>query len=457
MFIDTHAHLDFPELQSRLDSVIHNAELAQVKYINTIGIDATTNQNAVAIADKYDNIFASIGWHPHDASRADRGLENHIRLLAKNEKVVAIGEIGLDYFRDHSPREKQREVFDRMLKLANELDLPVIIHCRDAYKDTFKILSQNLTGRSRGVFHCFSGGVAELKEVLGMGFLVSYTGNITYKNSNLIPTVQATPIDKTMLETDCPFLTPHPHRGKKNEPAYIPLIAEKLAELKGLTLDDVARITNYNAFKMFGIGSDPERSIVYPIRNSLYVALTSRCTNRCVFCRRYTDPVVKGHNVGMTRSEEPSPEEIIKAVGDSSNYGEIVFCGFGEPTIRLDVMLETAGKLKEMGVKKIRLNTNGQSDLIHRRDIVPKLVGLIDSVSISLNESTAERYQNIVNSNFGEEAFAALQDFARRCVKLLPEVILTVVSYPGVDIEGCRTFADKIGAKFRVRDYNEVG
>ncbi|MBU1880692.1 TatD family nuclease-associated radical SAM protein, partial [bacterium] len=422
-----------------------------------IGIDAATNQNAVRIAEKYDNVYASVGWHPHDAARADSNLENHIRELAKHPKVVAIGEIGLDYFRDLSPRDIQRDIFARMLKLANELDLPVIIHCRDAYQDLFKILRENLTEKSRGGFHCFSGGIAELREVLEMGFLVSYTGNITYKNSILIPTVKATPIDKTMLETDCPFMTPHPHRGKRNEPAYVPLIASKLAEVKELTIDDIARVTSYNAYKLFGIGTSPERSITYQIRNSLYIALTSRCTNKCSFCRRYTEPFVKGHNIGMSRSEEPSAGEIMTAVGDPSTYEEIVFCGYGEPTLRLETMLEVSKRLKDSGVKRIRLNTNGQSDLIHRRDIVPDLVGLIDTVSISLNESTADKYQNIVNSNFGSEAFNALIEFAKRCVTSLPEVIFTVVSYPGVDLEGCRAIADRVGAKFRIREYNEVG
>jgi TatD DNase family protein len=344
-----------------------------------------------------------------------------------------------------------------LVRVAAELDLPIIVHCRDAYEDAFRIIEENRDDNTRGVFHCFSGGVKELKRVLEMGFYVSYTGNITYKNSRLLPTVHATPIDRVLLETDCPFLTPHPHRGKRNEPAYIPLIAAGLAEIKGLSKEDIARITNYNAYRLFSIGKAPEKEIVYKIRNSLYVELTTRCTNKCIFCPRLTHPVVKGHNIQMKREEEPNPNQILNAIEDPSSYDEVVFCGFGEPTLRLDIMLETARRLKSKGTRRLRLDTNGQGNLIHRRDIVPDLAELFDAVSISLNESNAERYQKLCRSNFGEDAFPAILDFARRCVAKIPDVTLTAVGYPDVDTEACRAVADEIGAKLRVREYNEVG
>ncbi len=457
MYIDTHAHLDFPELRPHLEEVLNNAQLAGVNFINTIGIDGATNRNAVKIAEEHEGVYASVGWHPHDAAQADASLEDHIRSLASHPKVVAIGEIGLDYYRNLSPPEKQRDVFARLIRTAAELDLPVIVHCRDAYDDTFRIIEENRMDNTRGVFHCFSGGVAELKRALDLGFFISYTGNITYKNSRLLPTVQATPIDRTLLETDCPFLTPHPHRGKRNEPAYVPLIAAKLAQIKGLTKEDIARVTNYNAYHLFGIGKAPEKEIVYGIRSSLYIALTTRCTNKCVFCPRLTHPVVKGHNIGMKREEEPHPDQIMSIIGDPSRHAEIVFCGFGEPTLRLEVLLETARRLKSRGARRLRLDTNGQGNLIHNRDIVPELAVFFDAVSISLNASDARQYQQICRSNFGEDAFPAILDFARRCVAQIPDVTLTAVGYPGVDSESCRALAEEIGAKFRLREYNEVG
>lgn len=253
MYIDTHAHLDFPELKPRLDAVLSNARLAGVDTIITIGIDGASNQAALEIARTHANVYAALGWHPHDASKANSSLEDHIKGLADNARVVAIGEIGLDYFRDYSPRESQREVFRRMIAVAGRLDLPIIIHCRNAFTDVLDILQREKRERTRGVFHCFSGNVEELYQVLDLGFFVSYTGNITYRNSKLSPTIQATPSERILLETDCPFLTPHPHRGKPNEPAYLPLIAARIAGVKGIAVGEVARITSENARHLFAL------------------------------------------------------------------------------------------------------------------------------------------------------------------------------------------------------------
>ena len=256
MYIDTHAHLDFPELRPHLDAVFSNARLAGVPQIITIGIDAVTNRNALQIARDNPGIYAAIGWHPHEAAKADASLEEQVKSLANDPKVVAIGEIGLDYYRDYAPRERQKKVFARMIAIASELDLPVVIHCRDAFGDVLDILRSKMQANTRGVFHCFSGDEENLRQVLDLDFHVSYTGNITYKKTPLISTVQATPAERLLLETDCPFLTPHPHRGKRNEPAYIPLIATKLAEIKGITVEDLRDQARENTHRLFNLQSE---------------------------------------------------------------------------------------------------------------------------------------------------------------------------------------------------------
>ena len=256
MYIDTHAHLDFPELRPHLDAVFSNARLAGVHEIITIGIDAVTNRNALQIARDNPGIYAAIGWHPHEAAKADASLEEQVKSLANDPKVVAIGEIGLDYYRDYAPRQQQREVFARMIAVASELDLPIIIHCRDAFTDVLDILRSKMQANTRGVFHCFSGDEENLRQVLDLDFHVSYTGNVTYKKTPLISTVQATPAERLLLETDCPFLTPHPHRGKRNEPAYIPLIATKLAEIKGITVEDLRDQARENTHRLFNLQSE---------------------------------------------------------------------------------------------------------------------------------------------------------------------------------------------------------
>lgn len=253
MYIDTHAHLDFPQLQPHLEAVLANAKLAGVDRIVTIGIDSETNRAALQIADEFEGIFASAGWHPHEAEKADASLEEHIRKMAESPKVVAIGEIGLDFYRNYSPHDKQRDVFSRMIRIASELDLPIIVHSRAAFEETIEIIQRENSNNTRGVFHCFAGDVNALNQVLDLGFDVSFTGNITYKNTHLMPTVTAAPLDRVMLETDCPFLAPHPHRGKRNEPAYIPIIAAKLAEIKDLSTDEIAAQTTQNAHRLFNL------------------------------------------------------------------------------------------------------------------------------------------------------------------------------------------------------------
>jgi TatD DNase family protein len=456
MYIDTHAHLDFPEIRPHLETVLSAARLAQVQNIITIGIDEATNRAALEIAQAHEEIYASAGWHPHEADKAGDKLEEHIREMAAQPKVVALGEAGLDYYRNHSSVENQHQVFAQMVRLAVELNKPLIVHCREAFPDTLDIIRQEGRNQVRGVFHCFSGDLNQLNQVLDLDFMVSYTGNITYKNTSLLPIVKATPVERLLLETDCPFMTPVPHRSKRNEPAYVPLVAAKIAEIKKLSVEDVARITRFNTHRLFGIGEAPQNTFVYPIRNSLYVALTSRCTNACIFCPRSIQPVVKGHYIGMTPAEEPSAEQVIAALSDPQRYDEIVFCGFGEPTLRLNTLLQVARWLKSKGMK-VRLDTNGQGNLIHGRNIVPELAGLIDSVSISLNEHRSDLYQALVKSDFGEAAFEAVIAFAKECVRLLPDVTMSAVTYPGVNVEAAREIAESIGAHFRVREYNEVG
>jgi TatD DNase family protein len=259
-----------------------------------------------------------------------------------------------------------------------------------------------------------------------------------------------------LVETDCPYLTPVPHRGKRNEPSYVRLAAEKVAEVKGLTLDDVARITTKNAGDLFGIDLwDQSTKIAYRIRNSLYLNITNRCSNRCTFCPKFDDLTVKGHNLML--NSEPTFEEVMAAIGTpSSDIGEVVFCGFGESLIRLDLVKQVAGALKERGYT-IRINTDGQANQVHGRDILPELAGLVDSISVSLNAPDAATYSRLCNTPFGEAGFESVCAFIRAATSHIPQVIASAVTVPGVDIEACRTLAESLGAEFRVREYTEVG
>lgn len=456
MLIDTHAHLDMREFNDDREDVIKRAQDAGVEYIITIGTTVESSRDAVLLAEKYDCIYAAIGIHPHDVKDVLHPAYEILRHFAKHDKVVAYGEVGLDYYYEHSPRADQKQKFRDMLREARELDLPVIIHDRDAHEDTIRILSEEWSPDLGGVMHCFSGDTAMAHKVIEMGLSISIAGPVTFqKAESLREVVRQVPIEHILIETDAPYLAPHPLRGKRNEPAFVRHTAEAIARIKGLSFDDVARITSFNAMQLFSINAAPQQGLVaYPIRNSLYLNITNRCSAACTFCVRYRTDFVKGHNLRLTK--EPSIEEIVSLIGDPKRYAEVVFCGYGEPLLRLDVVKAVSAQVKQRG-GRVRIDTNGHANLIHNRNVLPELAGLVDAVSISLNAQNAELYNKIANPQFGIKTYDAVKDFIYKAKEYIPDVTVTVVSLPEVDVEACRRIADNLGAKLRVRDYNVVG
>ncbi len=455
LLIDSHAHIYYRDYAGDFTDMLKRAEDAGVAAILVVGTDIESSRESVELAEKYPQLYASVGIHPHDAGRVTDPCYDVIRTLAlSSKKVVAIGEIGLDFYRDRSPRNIQELVFRGFLQLAAELSKPVIIHDRDAHDRIITILREETV--RKGVLHCFSGDTAMALEAIALGFHISIPGTITYNsNQSLCDVVKAVSIDQMLVETDCPYLTPVPHRGKRNEPAYVRLAAEKVAEVKSLTLDDVARVTTKNARDLFGINLwDQSAKIAYKIRNSLYLNITNRCSNRCSFCPKFDDFTVKGHNLML--NSEPSFEEVMAVIGQPEGIDEVVFCGYGEPLIRLDLVKQVADALKQRGYS-IRINTDGQANQLYGYDIMPELAGLVDSISVSLNAPDAATYQRLCNTPFGESGFTGVCDFIRSASIHIPHVIATAVTIPGVNIEACRSLAVLLGAEFRVREYTEVG
>jgi TatD DNase family protein len=247
MFVDSHCHLDDKRFADDLDAVLDRAAVAGVTRILTIGTGDGPPEidRAVRLADRYPQVYASIGVHPHDASKVTAQTYDDLRALATHPKVVAFGEIGLDYHYDFSPREIQREVFGEQLKLARAVDLPITIHTREAWDDTMSILRENWSGQ--GVMHCFTGDPAQAQEALGMGFHLSYGGVVTFKTAeNVRESARITPPDRLLIETDAPYLAPIPYRGKRNEPSMMIETARKLAEVRGTTPEAIASLTTAN-------------------------------------------------------------------------------------------------------------------------------------------------------------------------------------------------------------------
>ena len=457
LLVDSHAHLDAKHFSSDLDAVIERASEHDIGHILTVGCDLESSRASVDLALRYPNIYASVGIHPHDASTAnDKTIQELTRMIESVDKVVAVGETGLDFFRDHSPRDQQRASFRRHIQLARETGKPLIIHDREAHDEVIQIMQEEKASEAGGVLHCFSGDLAMARKCVDMGFYISFAGPLTYpKNESLRGVAEALPIDVMLVETDSPYLSPQGWRGKRCEPAYVRTTAEKLAEIKGLTLEDVARITSLNAWRLFGIGNiDQSSRIAYVIRNSLYLNITNRCTNSCTFCAKFNDFTVKGHQLCLER--EPSSAEVLAAIGDPSAYDEVVFCGYGEPLLRLDLVKDVARFLKQSNIT-VRINTDGQANLVHGRNILPELAGLVDSISVSLNAPDAATYQTVCRSEFGEKGYDALKSFLSEAKQYIPSVTATAVTLPGIDIDACRKVAEELQVEFRERIYNEVG
>ncbi|PLR80267.1 hydrolase TatD [Bacillus canaveralius] len=254
MLFDTHAHLNAEQFNEDLPEVINRALEAGVTNIVVVGFDKPTITKAIELAETYEFIHASVGWHPVDAIDMTAEDLQWLEELAAHPKVVALGEMGLDYHWDKSPKEIQKEVFRKQIRLAKKVKLPIVIHNRDATADTVQILKEEGAEEIGGIMHSFSGSVEIAKQCLDMNFYISLGGPVTFKNAKTPKEVAAAiPLDRLLIETDCPYLTPHPFRGKRNEPGYVKLVAEQIAEIKGLSLPEFAEAATANAKKIFGI------------------------------------------------------------------------------------------------------------------------------------------------------------------------------------------------------------
>lgn len=455
MLIDTHAHIDSLE---DLQGTLTRAEAAGVGRIVAVSNDLASAEKTIAIGEENDIVYTAVGIHPHEARSFSEETLERLKFLAHGRKVVAIGETGLDYYYMNSPADTQRESFRAHIRLARSLKLPVIVHVRDAHEDVLKILMEENAWESMGVIHCYTGDYETAKRYMDEGFYISFSGIITFKQSQHLQEVaRKIPIERLLIETDSPYLAPVPFRGKPNEPAYVRYVAEKLAEIRGVSFEKIEEETTLNAKNLFLFErEDIPSSIAYRIRNSLYLNITNRCTIACLFCGKWKSFMLRDFNLRLKK--EPSLQEILDAVGDPTDVEEVVFVGWGESLLRLDTVKEVAKVLKQRGVKRIRVDTDGLANLVHKRNVLPELKGLVDAISISLNAQDAETYEKLCPSRYGAKAYAAVLDFIKEAKTYIPDVTATVVTVPGVDVDKCREIVEGIGGvKFKPRTYGRVG
>jgi len=257
MLIDSHAHLDMPAFERDRNQVLERALKGGISHIVTIGVDHHSSLKALELAKKHEFIFSSIGYHPHNAGGSTSNILKELSGLAAETKIVAWGEIGLDFFRRRSPPEIQLKAFDQQLDMAADYDLPVIIHIREAYEETLDIL-QKKTNKHKGVIHCFSGTYDFAMTCIRMGFYISIPGIVTYKNALQVQEVAARiPLDRLLVETDAPYLTPVPKRGERNEPLYVTYTAQKIAQLRHIDFQELVHKTSENTIKLFNLPDNP--------------------------------------------------------------------------------------------------------------------------------------------------------------------------------------------------------
>lgn len=469
MFVDTHCHVQFKDYETDREAVLQRAQDASVSILLCVGIDGPSSRLANALAQKFSFVYSTVGCHPHHAKDFSESLFQELRTVTQSTKVVAIGEIGLDYYRNLSPIEDQKNCFKRMLDLAQEFRHPILLHIRNeempspasvgkAYADVMDILKEKYVPPIRGVNHCFSGSTRELEKILELGLHVSFAGNITFpKSEALREAVKVCPLDRILLETDAPYLSPQSVRGKRNEPAHLRETALEVTRLKGISLEDVMHQTTENALALFPMSRPGEEQLVYAIGDALYVNVTNACSARCTFCE-LSEPdselYLKGYRLKMKRN--PSVQDVLSALEGAGRYREVVFCGYGEPTLRIEFLVELGRLLKSRGIRT-RLNTNGHGNLIHRRSIVPDLAVVMDEVSVSLNAENEEKYNAIVRPHFGVGTYEKVKDFVLECKKAIPKVIVTFVEVPEIDVSACQKIADSLGVEARFRPLDVVG
>ena len=252
-FFDTHAHYNDEKFEEDRDIIINQIKENNIKYVTVVGYNIESSIKAIEIANKYDNIYATVGISPNDLE-SEIDLEK-IESLAQDKKVVAIGEIGLDYYWNKENKDLQKDIFVKQIEIANKMELPISIHTREAVYDTLDILKNRIKVKNTGIFHCCPLNIELIKEAVKLGFYISFSGNITFKNSkNANKCIEAVPIDKLLIETDSPYMTPEPYRGKRNNSIYVKLVAQKIAEVRNMELTDIAKITLENAKRVYKIG-----------------------------------------------------------------------------------------------------------------------------------------------------------------------------------------------------------
>jgi TatD DNase family protein len=405
------------------------------------GIDAETSARSVSLAAAHPGLFCAVGIHPGAGPGESFAT---IPRLALEPRVRAIGETGLDFARDEvTPRRVQEELFEQHMELARRLSMPLVVHSRRAEGRVIEMIPR--TPGFPVILHCYTGGEEDAAEAVRRGFYVSFAGALTWKkNTALRQVALGVPRSGVLVETDSPFMSPEGSRGRRNEPCNVLAVAGALSAIWGAPLDETAAVLLGNAEEAFRLGARTSPSLVYILGRKAYVNLTGRCTNDCTFCIRRSAEGIGGYHL---RQEDDMPADRfldILSVLSPGSFEELVFCGFGEPTMRPDALEAIASGARARGWR-IRLNTNGQAASFLPRERVLGLIRLFDSLSISLNAWDAGSYAALCRPA-APASWEALMDFITIAKGSGVPFRLSAVRAPEIDMAAVRRLAESLGA-----------
>ncbi|HET6462479.1 MAG TPA: TatD family hydrolase [Candidatus Krumholzibacteria bacterium] len=419
--IDSHCHLNLEHFEDDRDVTIGRALNDGVTGFMNIGYDRPSLRQTLALVEEYPFMFGAAGVHPHDAASYNAELDNEVRNALDHPRMVAVGEIGLDFYRDIAPRELQVEVFRKMIALSRDKEhRPIVIHCRDAFNEVIETLISE-GGTYRGIFHAFSAGEAEARSIFTLGFHVGIGGVVTYKNARLAETVAALPIERLVIETDSPYLTPHPWRGKRNEPAFVAHVVRAIAHAKNMTMAEVDRITTENYLVAMGLSADDLPRPVAKVDDAVYI-----------------------------QAALASPADLDAVAPDSAT--EAVQTGVVDPLDNLEHTLALASLAREKGWR-VRVNSQGFANQTAGRDVTKELNGLVDEIDVTLFGVNARQHDELAYPLVGNEGWEQIRDFVRSSVGSGIETVCEFVAQPGFEPEPCRQFARDLGARYDIRMY----
>ena len=419
--IDSHCHLNLEHFEDDRDSTLARAITDGVTGFMNIGYDRASLRETLALLEQYPFMFGAAGVHPHDAGSYDAALDAEVRAALGHPRMVAVGEIGLDFYRDIAPREAQVDVFRKMIALSREMEhKPIVIHCRDAFNEVIETLISE-GGTYRGIFHAFSAGEAEARSIFTLGFHVGIGGVVTYRNARLVETVAALPLDRIVIETDSPYLTPHPWRGKRNEPAFVAHVLRTIARAKSMTVAEVDRVTTENYLNAMGLGPEALPRPVYKIEDAIYIQSAAAM---------------------LADLEGVSPDGV----------EEMVLTGVVDPLDNMEHTLALAARGRERGWH-VTINTSGFANQTAGRDVTKEFAGLVDEINVTLFGVNPKQHDELAYPSVGDEGWEVLRDFIRCSVASGIATVCEFVATPGFEPEPCREFARALGARYDIRMY----